>query len=87
MGDLDPIQRMIPRAHPSPQPKRHLDRFSRLRTDDSTLSLYFTMGLPFPLKIAPSHCGYESPSYTWFPGSTRVLNPNGISIASVGMGE
>jgi len=27
-GDLDPILDMIPWAHPSPQPKRHLDRFS-----------------------------------------------------------
>jgi len=28
MGDLDPIWHMIPWTHPSPQPKRHLDRFS-----------------------------------------------------------
>jgi len=27
-GYLDPILHMIPWAHPSPQPKRHLDRFS-----------------------------------------------------------
>jgi len=25
---------MLPWAHPSPQPKRHLDRFSRFCTDD-----------------------------------------------------
>ena len=35
--------------------KRHLDRFSRFCTDDHRVSLYFTMGHPFPLKIAPSH--------------------------------
>jgi len=27
-GDLDPIQYMVARAHPSPQPKRQLDRCS-----------------------------------------------------------
>jgi len=27
-GDLDPIKHMIPWAHQSPHPKRHLDRFS-----------------------------------------------------------
>jgi len=39
-------------------------------------------GATFPLKIATSHGGYEPPSNTWFPGPTRVLNPNGISIGS-----
>jgi len=32
----------------SPQPKRHLDRFSRLCTDDRWMSLYFTMVCLFP---------------------------------------
>jgi len=63
-----------------PQPKRRLDRFSRFCTDDRRVSLYFTMGRPFPLKIAPSHGGSGPSSNTWFPGSTPVLNPNGISI-------
>jgi len=27
-GDLDPIQYMVPWAHPRPQPKQHLDQFS-----------------------------------------------------------
>ena len=41
------------------------------------------MGRPFPpLKIAPSHGGIWTPSNTWFPGLTRVLNPNGISIGA-----
>jgi len=38
---------------------------------------------PAPLKIAPSHWGSGPPSNTWFPGPTRVLNPNGISKGSV----
>jgi len=38
---------------------------------------------PAPLKIAPSHWGSGPPSDTWFPGPTRVLNPNGISKGSV----
>ena len=41
------------------------------------------MGRPFPpLKIAPSHGGSGPPSDTWFPGPSRVLNPNGISMTS-----
>jgi len=39
---------MIPWAHLSPQPKQHLDRFSRFCTDDLRVSLYFAMGRPFP---------------------------------------
>ena len=35
-----------------------------------------------PIKIAPSHGGSGLPSNTWFPGSSRVLNPNGISFGS-----
>jgi len=35
---------------------------------------------PPPKKNAPSHGGSGPPSNTWFPGPTRVLNPNGISI-------
>jgi len=48
---------MIPWAHPSTEPKGHLDRFSRLSRDDRRVSLYFRMGRPFPLKIAGSHGG------------------------------
>jgi len=39
-------------------------------------------GLPLPLEIVPSHGGSGPPSNTWFPGPTRVLNPNGILIGS-----
>jgi len=45
------------------------------------VSLYFTMGCPFPLKIALAH-GIWTPSNTRFLGPTRVLNPKGISIGS-----
>jgi len=37
---------------------------------------------PSLLKIALSHGGSGPPSNTWFPGPTRVLNLNGISIGS-----
>jgi len=73
---------MIPRAHLNAEPKRHLDRFCRICADDRRVSLYFTMGRHFPLKIAPSHGGIWTPSNTWFPGPTRVPNPNYISIGS-----
>ena len=36
--------------------------------------------------LSPQNCSFQFgiwiPSYTWFPGPTRVLNPNGISIGS-----
>jgi len=74
---------MIYWAYLSPKIKRHLDRFSRFCRDDRRVSLYFTMGRPFPLlKIDPFHGGIWNPSNTWFPGYIRVLNPNGISIGS-----
>jgi len=31
--------------------------------------------------------GYLDPSNTWFLGSTKVLNPNGISIGSAEFAE
>jgi len=36
-------------------PKRYLDRFVRFRTAHGRMYLYFTIGCPFPLKVAPSH--------------------------------
>jgi len=55
--------------------------FIRFCTDNRTVSLYFTMGRPFPLKIAPSQ-GDLDPSNTWFLELTRALNPNGTSIGA-----
>jgi len=51
-------------------------------TDHDRVSLNFTTTAPFPLKITPSRGISGPPSNTWFPGPTRVLNPNGISMAS-----
>jgi len=74
---------MIYTAHPSPQPKRHLHRFSRFCTDDRRVSLYFTMGRTFPRSRLPLPMGGCGPqSNTWFPGPTRVFNPNGIAIGA-----
>jgi len=40
----------LPCAHPSPQPKRHLHRFSHFCTAHRTVS-HFTMALLFPSKV------------------------------------
>jgi len=48
------IELVLPSAHPSPRPKRQIDRFSRFCTAHGRMSLYFTMGDLSP-KIAPSH--------------------------------
>ena len=50
------------------------------------MSLYFTMGRPFPPQNCPFPWGIWTPSNTWFPRPTRVLNPNGISIGSAVLG-
>jgi len=50
------IELMLPSAHPSPQPKRKIDRFSRFCTAHGRKSLYFTMGLPFS-QDCPFHWG------------------------------
>jgi len=52
------IELVLTSANPSPQPKEHFDRFSRFCTAHCRLSLYITMGAPFP-KIAPFHGGSE----------------------------
>ena len=67
-------------AHASPQAKRHLDRFSRVYTDDRRVSLYWFAC--FPLKIVPFHVGIWTSCYTWFIGLTRVRNANGNLIVS-----
>jgi len=39
-------------------------------------------GTPLPPQNCPFPCGIWTPSNSWFPGPTRVLNPNGKSIDS-----
>jgi len=60
------------RAHV--QSKRHYDRFSRFRTGDRRVSLYFTMGYPAPLKIAPYHGDLDPIEHT-FPRAHRSPQP------------
>jgi len=50
MGDLDPIQYMVHWARPRPQPKRHLDRFSRF----AQLTTYTSSWTALP----PSNCHF-----------------------------
>jgi len=45
-----------------------------------TAESHYTLQRPLPLIIVPSNGGSEPPFNTWFPGPTRVLNSNGISI-------
>ena len=69
-------------AHPRPQPKRHLYRFSRFCAAHGTESLYLTMSRTF----LPRNChfarGSALPSNTWLLYSVRVHSPNRISIGS-----
>jgi len=52
---------MIPMAHPSPQPKWHLDWFSHIRTGNRRVSLHFTVGRPFSPQNCPFPCGDLDP--------------------------
>jgi len=72
---------MIPQAHPSSQPKRHLNRFRRF----APLTVQFPYTFQWdalPLKIASSHGGYGLPSNTCFLAPIRILNNKGSSISS-----
>jgi len=82
MGDLDLPCNTWSFRFIRVQPKQHLDRFSRLCTDDREVSLYFTMVCLFSLKIAPSHVGIWTSFNTWFIGPTRIQNANGNVIVS-----
>ena len=59
-----PIQNMISTVHPSPLPKRHLDRFSHFCTDDCRMFLYFTMGRPSISKLPLPNRGSGAQSNT-----------------------
>ena len=74
---------MVPWAHPSLQPKRHLDRFSRFfhSSPQSVSTLYNVLLLPPPSKLALP-IGIWTSSNTWFLGPTRVINLNSISTGS-----
>jgi len=63
---------MVPWAHPSPYPKRHLDQFSHFCTAHGRRSLLFTKGHPFASQNCPFTTGHLDPSNTWFLGPTRV---------------
>jgi len=73
---------MMLSSHTIPQPKWHLDRFSRLCTDDRGVSLYFTMVCLFSLKIAASDVGIWTSFNAWFIGPTQVWNADGKLIVS-----
>jgi len=50
VGDLYPIYYAVPWVHPTQQPKRHLDQFSRFCTDDRKMSLSkLRSKLPLPM--------------------------------------
>jgi len=70
MGIWTFMQLMIPWAHPSPQPKRHLDQFSRFCTDDRRVFFYFTMGRPSPK--CPSYGDLDQPEFSTQTASRSV---------------
>jgi len=80
-GTLDPAESKLS-AHASPQPKRHLNRFSVFAQTTAEFLYCLQWFACFPLKIAPSHVGVWTSCNAWFIGPTRVRNANGNSIVS-----
>jgi len=76
---------MLPSAHPSSQPKQHIDRFSHFAPLMAECCRTCP-GISFPLKIASSH-GDLDISSRHFLGPTRVHNPNSISISSAALAQ
>ena len=87
LSTAGPLSNTIPTAHPSPQAKRHLSRFSRFAQMTPECPYTLQWDAPSPLKIAPSHWLSGPTSNTWFFGPTRILNPNGISIGAAVFAE
>jgi len=78
---MNTVELVLPSTHPSPQPKRQIDRFSRFYSAHGRTSLYFTTSDTFP-KIAPSHAEIWTPSNSRFLGPFWVHGPNDITIGS-----
>jgi len=56
------IELVLPSAHPSPQPKQQIDRFSQFCTADARIPTLYKWTTVFP-KLAPSH-GESGPHLT-----------------------
>ena len=73
------IELVLPSAHPSPQPKRQVDRFCHFCIAHGRVS----SGMPGHV-LSPNNFtrAIWAPSNTCFLGLTRIHNPNDISIGS-----
>ena len=97
MATLSPIKLPLPMARSWPRSKTWFLGPIRVRKPNGisigSAVLYSSpQSVPIlyngPLKIGPFPWGdLDPPSNTWFPGPTRVLNPNGISIGSGSFAE
>ena len=74
-GGSGPTYFMIPWASPSPKTKWHHDRFSCFRTSDCRVSLYFTMGCPFPPQNCPLPWGIWTPIQNMLPRTNQSSLP------------
>jgi len=72
---------MVPWAHPSSQPKQHLDQFSRFCTAHVSV-VQHVRTCPSPSKSLLPMNKSGVPSNMWFPGSIRFSIPNYTSISS-----
>jgi len=75
------IKPVRPSAHPSPQPKWQIDRFSHFCTAHGRVSSGMS-GHVLSLNNCPFAWGIWASCNTCFLGPTRVHNPNGTSIGS-----
>jgi len=75
------VKLMLPLVYPSPQPNRHIDRFSLFEQLMVECRQAYP-GVSFPLTILPSHGGSGPHLVRASPGPTLVHNPYGVWIGS-----
>jgi len=77
------VRNVLPWTHRSPQPERHLDRFSRFYTAYGRVHMLYNGSPLYPQNCAYPYGSGAPGSNSWFLGPvTRVHHPNGISIDS-----
>jgi len=73
------IELVLLSTHPSPQPKRQIDRFGRVCTAHGRKSLYFTVG-DTPPKLPLLVGGSDPPSNSWFLEPTIQMASQSVQL-------
>jgi len=80
---------MLPWAHPTPQPKQHVNQFSRFCTAHCKVLIYFTLGCPWQdLELTgvfnPNSTSFDSAIFAWLTTVTDWLTDHTTRSATIG---